>query len=96
MDILVKPLLTEKMTSLGEKFNVYGFIVAPDANKIEIKKAVETMYGVKVADVNTMKYSGKRKSRFTKAGVVAGRTAAFKKAIVKLKEGDKIDFYSNI
>ena len=84
------------MTILGEKLNRYGFIVDNKANKIEIKKAVEELYGVTVADVNTMRYAGKRKSRYTKAGLLVGKTNSFKKAIVTLKSGDKIDFYSNI
>jgi len=95
--ILIKPILTEKQTAISEKFpNRYGFRVAPDANKAEIKKAIEELYGVKVVSVNTMNYSGKRKSRFTKAGVISGRTSAYKKAIITLQEGDSIDFFSNI
>ena len=96
MEIIFKPILTEKMTILGEKLNRYGFIVDNKANKIEIKKAIEELYGVTVADVNTMRYAGKRKSRYTKAGLLVGKTNSFKKAIVTLKSGDKIDFYSNI
>ncbi len=96
MDILIKPVLTEKMTIQGEKLNRYGFVVVKTANKLQIKKAVEDMYSVTVADVNTMRYGGKVKSRFTKAGYLVGRTNSFKKAIITLKEGDKIDFYSNI
>lgn len=96
MEILIKPIVTEKMTVQGEKLNRYGFMVDRQANKIEIKKAVEEMYGVKVLDVNTINYHGKRKSRFTKAGLLSGRTNHFKKAIVTLAGEDKIDFYSNI
>lgn len=97
MGILIKPILTEKQTEISEKFpNRYGFRVAPNANKSEIKKAVEQIYGVKVDRVNTMNYPGKRKSRFTKSGVINGKTPAYKKAIVTLKEGDVIDFFSNI
>ena len=96
MEILVKPIVTEKMTIQGEKMNRYGFIVNCFANKLQIKNAVEEMYGVKVLDVNTMNYSGKRKSRFTKAGLLAGRANHYKKAIVTLVGEDKIDFYSNI
>ena len=84
------------MTVLGEKLNRYGFIVDRDANKIQIKAAVEQAYNVTVADVNTINYHGKQKSRFTKAGVLKGRTNHFKKAIVTLAGEDKIDFYSNI
>ena len=75
---------------------VYGFIVKPEANKVEIKKEVEELYNVTVLSVNTLKYSGKRSSRYTRAGLVRGQKNAFKKAIVTLKEGDSIDFYSNI
>ncbi len=96
MNILLKPVVTEKMTSQGDKFNRYGFIVAKKANKIQIKKAVEELYGVTVADVNTMRYGGKLKKRNTKSGLLSGRTAATKKAIITLAEGNKIDFYSNI
>jgi len=96
MNILVKPIVTEKMTLQGEKINRYGFVVIKQANKIEIKGAVEAMYGVNVSDVNTMRYGGKVKSRYTKTGIIAGKTNAFKKAIITLAEGEKIDFYSNI
>lgn len=74
----------------------YGFIVKPEANKIEIKKEIEGLYNVTVIDVNTLRYAGKRSTRYTKAGLVRGKKNAFKKAIVTLKEGDTIDFYSNI
>ena len=97
MGIIIKPIVTEKMSAITEKFNSrYGFQVSPDANKIQIKKAVEDFYNVTVVDVNTMNYRGKKKSRYTKTGYVTGKTTAFKKAIVTLKEGDIIDFYSNI
>jgi large subunit ribosomal protein L23 len=96
MSILLKPIVTEKMTSLGDKFNRYGFIVTRNANKIEIKKAVEELYGVTVEAVNTMRYGGKVKTRQTKSGVMTGKTAATKKAVVTLAEGNTIDFYSNI
>jgi len=96
MNILLKPIVTEKMTSQGDKFNRYGFIVERSANKIQIKKAVEELYGVTVASVNTMRYGGKVKTRNTRSGMLVGRTAATKKAVVTLAEGNKIDFYSNI
>ena len=96
MEILKKPLLTEKVTQLTEKLNRYAFKVDHRANKIQIKEAVEKMYGVNIIAVNTMKYVGKLKSRNTKAGVVSGRAAAYKKAIITLKDGETIDFYSNI
>jgi large subunit ribosomal protein L23 len=96
MDILIKPIVTEKMTKLGEKLNRYGFIVNDDANKLQIASAVEEMYGVTVESVNTVRYAGKSKSRFTKAGVISGKTKAFKKAIITVAKGETIDFYSNI
>lgn len=96
MDILLKPIVTEKMTGQGDKYNRYGFLVARNANKIQIKKAVEELYSVKVESVNTLRYGGKVKSRNTKSGLLTGRTAATKKAVITLVEGDKIDFYSNI
>ena len=73
MGILIKPIVTEKMTAEGEKLNRYGFIVDRKANKLQIKAAVEQMYGVTVADVNTLNYHGKRKQRYTKAGLLRGR-----------------------
>jgi large subunit ribosomal protein L23 len=97
MKIIIKPIITEKMTKISEKFPTrFGFVVEKKANKIEIKKAVEELYGVKVIDVNTINYSGKVKSRYTKAGFLTGRTNHFKKAIVTLAAGETIDFYSNI
>lgn len=96
MNVLIRPLITEKMTGLGEKLKHYGFVVDKNANKLQIKKAVESMYGVTVESVNTIRYSGKNKSRYTKSGFVSGKQNAFKKAIVTLQEGQTIDFYSNI
>ncbi len=96
MEIIIKPVLTEKMTKLTDTQNKVAFLVAKDANKIEIKNAVVAMYGVKVVAVNTQRYQGTVKSRYTRAGVVSGSTPSFKKAIVTLAEGDKIDFFSNI
>lgn len=96
MEILIKPLVTEKMTDQGERFNRYGFVVDRKASKPQIKKAVESLYNVTVESVNTMVYGGKAKSRYTKSGVITGKTSSFKKAIVTLVEGESIDFYSNI
>ena len=84
------------MTSQTEDYNRYGFLVEKKANKIQIRKAVEEIYGVTVESVNTMRYGGKKKSRFTKSGILTGRTDSYKKAIITLIEGDQIDFYSNI
>ncbi|MBQ6062479.1 MAG: 50S ribosomal protein L23 [Prevotella sp.] len=97
MAFIIKPLVTEKMTKLTEKRpNCFGFIVRPEANKLQIKDEVEKQYNVTVESVNTMNYAGKRVSRYTRSGVVKGQKKAFKKAIVLLKEGETIDFYSNI
>ncbi len=96
MGIIMKPVITEKMTAKSDALNQYGFIVDKNANKIQIKLEVEELYGVQVLAVNTMNYSGKSKSRFTKSGVITGKTRAFKKAVVTLAEGETIDFFSNI
>ena len=96
MTIIIKPIITEKMTHLGEKLNRYGFMVDRRANKLQIMQAIKDLYGVDVASVNTMVFSGKNKSRFTKSGVISGRTNTYKKAIVTLAKGETIDFYSNI
>jgi large subunit ribosomal protein L23 len=95
MSVLIKPLVTEKVSALNEK-GKYGFVVAKTANKVQIKKAVEKAYGVTVESVNTMRYHGKTKSRYTKTGVVSGRTSSYKKAVVSVGEGEVIDFYSGI
>lgn len=97
MAFIIKPLVTEKQTKITEKNSSrYGFIVRPEANKLQIKKEVEALYNVTVVDVNTLRYAGKRSSRYTKAGLIKGQKNAFKKAIVTVKDGDTIDFYSNI
>jgi len=96
MDVLVKPLITEKMTGIGEKLGQYGFVVNKKANKLQVKEAVEKMYGVTVQSVNTMILPGKKRSRNTKTKFIVGRTPAIKKAVVTLAEGETIDFYSNI
>jgi large subunit ribosomal protein L23 len=96
MTVIIKPVVTEKMTEIGEKLNQYAFIVDRRANKIEIKKALESLYDVDIVSVNTMVYSGKKKTRYTKSSVQTGRTKSYKKAIVTLAKGQIIDFYSNI
>jgi len=95
MSVIVKPIITEKMSNLEEKLGRYGFIVENSANKVQIKKDVETTYGVTVESVNTMRYAGKAK-RNRKTWAMDGRTSSFKKAIVTLKEGEVIDIYGNI
>lgn len=96
MTIIIKPIVTEKATSQSEKLGRYAFQVSKNANKIEIKKAVEAAYGVTVEAVNTTNIIGKNKSRYTKAGLICGKESDYKKAVVTLKQGDVIDFYSNI
>ncbi|MEH6305134.1 50S ribosomal protein L23 [Olivibacter sp. CPCC 100613] len=96
MEIIKKPVLTEKAAFLTEKLNRYTFKVDHRANKIQIKAAVEQMFGVNVASVNTMVVCGKTKSRYTKAGNISGRAPKYKKAIITLKDGETIDFYSTI
>jgi large subunit ribosomal protein L23 len=95
MSVLIKPLITEKASALNEK-GKYGFIVEKAANKVEIKKEVEKMYGVTVESVNTMIYQGRSKSRYTKSRIISGRTSSFKKAVITVADGDVIDFYSGI
>ncbi len=96
MLIIKKPVITEKMTAMSEKLGRYAFIVDKRANKLQIKSAVEELYNVKVAAVNTINYEGKLKSRYTKAGAIVGRRDAFKKAIITLAKGETIDFFSSI
>ena len=95
-EVLIKPVLSEKVNRLTEKHNRYTFIVNRKANKLEIKKAVEEFYGIQVEDVNTLVMPSKAKSRNTKSGIVSGRKPAKKKAIVTVAEGETIDLYGNI
>lgn len=94
--MLIKPIITEKMTAESELYNRYGFLVDPSANKLQIKDAVEATYGVSVKKVRTMNYGPKRKTRYTRTGIQHGQTNSVKKAIVDVVEGDIIDFYSNL
>ncbi len=94
--ILIKPIISEKSETLSGDLNQYSFVVNRKSNKIEIRKAVEEMYSVNVASVNTMIMPGKAKTRNTKSGVLKGRISAYKKAIVKLSEGEEIDFFGDI
>jgi len=96
MRILVKPIISEKMTDNSEVFNRYGFVVNNKANKIQIRQAVELAYGVTVSKVRMMNYPVKRSSKFTKKGMVTSVIGAYKKAVVELAEGNSIDFYNNI
>jgi large subunit ribosomal protein L23 len=96
MSVILKPIITEKMTQMGEKLNRYGFRVDKRANKLQIKKAIKDIYGVEVAEINTMVYRGKSKTRYSKSGFISGKSTNYKKAIVTLAKGETIDFYSNI
>lgn len=95
-EVLIRPVLSEKVNAQSEKENRYTFLVNRKANKLEIKKAVEEFYGITVTEVNTHTLPSKKKQRFTTAGLLVGRQAAKKKAIVTVAEGDTIDLYSNI
>ena len=96
MDISIRPILSERATKLTENLNVYTFAVSPDANKPQIKELVEELYGVKVVRVNTAVYRPKRKQRWTKSGLLRGKTEKWKKAMVKIADGETIDFFSNL
>jgi large subunit ribosomal protein L23 len=96
MSIIIKPIVTEKITKDGEVFNRFGFVVDKKANKVQIKKAIEAAYGVKVVNVNTMNVRPDRSTKYTKSGLITGKTNAYKKAIVQVQEGETIDFYNNI
>ena len=96
MSIIVKPIITEKITKDGEVFNRFGFVVDKKANKVQIKKAVEATYGVTVVSVNTMNVRPDRTTKYTKSGLINGKSNAYKKAIVQVQEGETIDFYNNI
>ena len=96
MNILIKPIITEKATNDSDLFNRYAFVVNKKANKLEIKNAVAEAYGVAIESVKTMNYPVQRNAKFTKKGMVQAVKGAYKKAIVQLAEGESIDFYSNI
>lgn len=95
-NILIKPLVTEKMSALMESENKYGFIVDHNANKIEIAKAIKKRFEVDVVAINTIKYKGKTKTQFTKKGRFTGKTPQFKKAIITLKEGQTLDLFEEV
>ena len=94
--ILIKPIISEKAERLSESLNQYSFVVDRKANKVEIRKAVEEMYGVAVTSVNTAVMPGKAKNRTTKSGILRGRISAYKKAVVTLADGEEIDFFGDI
>ena len=96
MSINIHPIVSEKANAISESTNRYTFKVSPEANKFQIKDAVEKLYDVKVVGVSTMNYDGKKKQRYSKSGIIAGKVDAFKKAVVTVAEGQTIDFYSNI
>lgn len=96
MSIIIRPIVTEKVTKESEVLNRFGFFVNKKANKVEIKKAVEATYGVTVVSVNTINVRPDRTTKYTKSGLISGKTNAKKKAFVQVKEGESIDFYNNI
>lgn len=96
MSIIIKPIVTEKVTKDSEVLNRFGFVVSKKANKVEIKKAVEATYGVTVVSVNTMNVRPDRTTKYTKSGLISGKSSAYKKAMVLVQEGETIDFYNNI
>jgi large subunit ribosomal protein L23 len=96
MSIIIKPIVTEKVTKESEVLNRFGFVVNKNANKVQIKKAVEAAYGVTILSVNTMNVRPDRTTKYTKSGLISGKTNATKKAIVQVQEGQTIDFYNNI
>ena len=95
-EILIRPLITEKMSNLTADYNKYGFLVIPKANKIEIAKAVENKFNVHVVDIKTVNHPGKTKTQFRKSGRFTGKTASYKKAIVTLREGETIDLFEEV
>jgi len=96
MSIIIKPIITEKITKQGELFNRFGFVVDRKANKIQIRNAVEAAYGVNVIAINTMNVRPNRSTKYTKSGIINGKSNAYKKAIVQVQDGETIDFYNNI
>ena len=96
MSILIKPVITEKATADSELNNRFTFVVSNKANKIQIREAVESAYGVSVTDVRTINVRPDRKTRYTKSGMITGKTSAYKKAVVQVAEGETIDLYSNL
>lgn len=95
-DILIKPIISEKAELLSESLSQYSFVVNKQANKVEIKKAIEGMYSVNVASVNTIVMPAKAKNRNTRGGMIKGRVSSYKKAIVTLADGEEINFYGDI
>lgn len=93
---MIKPVVTEKANAISEKGNRYTFKVSPQLDKAQIVALIEELYDVKVTGISTMNYDGKKKQRYTKSGLLRGKVAAFKKAIVTVAEGQTIDFYSNL
>lgn len=98
MSVIKRPLITEKMSALGENETnkQYGFMVDINSGKVQIRKAIEDLYDVKVTSIRTMVGRGKKRSRYTKSGIINGKSANFKKAIITVADGDSIDFHKNI
>lgn len=96
MEILIRPIITEKATEEAETLNRYAFIVHKQANKIQIRKAIEDLYNVNVESVKTAIMPGKSKRKYTQTGLIDGNSGSYKKAIVEVRSGEAIDLYSNI
>jgi large subunit ribosomal protein L23 len=96
MNIIIKPIITEKITKQSEISNRFGFVVDRKANKIQIKNAIEAAYGITIVAINTMNVRPDRTTKYTKSGLISGKSNAYKKAIVQVQEGETIDFYNNI
>lgn len=96
MEVIINPIITEKANVESEDRNRYTFKVQKSANKIQIKEAVEKMYGVTVENVRTSIRPGKSVARMTKAGFIQGNTGSWKKAIVQVASGQTIDLYGNL
>jgi large subunit ribosomal protein L23 len=95
-NILIKPLITEKITNIPKEQNKYGFIVNPKANKIEIAKAIEQKFNVHVVDVKTINHQGKTKTQFRRSGRFVGKTPKYKKAIITLKKDETIELFEQV
>ncbi|SHE53483.1 LSU ribosomal protein L23P [Psychroflexus salarius] len=96
MSVILKPLITEKSTDQSEVQNTFTFLVDVKANKVQIKNEIESTYNVSVDKVRTLRVLPKYKTRYTKTGIVSGKTNAYKKAMIKVAEGDTLDLYNNL
>jgi large subunit ribosomal protein L23 len=95
-NVLISPLITEKMTNLTADKGKYGFLVNPKSNKIEIAKAIEKKFNVHVVSVRTINHPGKIKTQFRKSGRFSGKTPMFKKAIITLQKDETIEIFEQV